>query len=44
MPSIPALVEPSVLAWARRSANLEPIAAARKIGVDQDRLHEWERG
>lgn len=44
VPSIPALVEPSVLAWARRSANLEPVAAARKIGVDQDRLYEWERG
>lgn len=44
VPSIPALVEASVLAWARRSANLEPIAAARKIGVDEDRLYEWERG
>jgi Zn-dependent peptidase ImmA (M78 family)/transcriptional regulator with XRE-family HTH domain len=44
MPSIPALVEPSLLEWARRSANLEPIAAARKIGVPEGRVEQWERG
>jgi Zn-dependent peptidase ImmA (M78 family) len=44
VPSIPALIEPSVLAWARTSANLEPIAAARKIGVVEDELRDWEKG
>ena len=43
MPSIPALVEPAILAWARRSANLEPIAADRKIGVPEGRVEQWER-
>lgn len=44
MPSITALVEPSLLIWARRSANLEPLAAARKIGVPEDLVDEWEGG
>lgn len=44
MPSIPALVEPTLLEWARRSANLEPVAAARKIGVPDGRIEEWESG
>ena len=44
MPSIPALVEPALLEWARRSANLEPIAADRKIGVPEGRVEQWERG
>lgn len=44
MPSIPALVEPGMLEWARRSANLEPIAAARKIDVPEGRVEQWERG
>lgn len=44
MPSITALVEPSLLVWARRTANLEPLAAARKIGVPAGRVEEWEEG
>ena len=44
MPSIPALVEPALLEWARRSANLEPIAADRKIDVPEGRVAQWERG
>lgn len=42
--SIPAQVEPAVLAWARESVGLEPVAAARKIGVPDDRVRAWERG
>jgi Zn-dependent peptidase ImmA (M78 family) len=42
--SIPALVEPSVLAWARRSIDLTELAAARKIGVPDDRVAAWEAG
>jgi len=44
VPSITALVEPSLLSWARKSANLEPLAAARKIGVPDGRVEEWEDG
>jgi len=42
--SIPALVEPSVLRWARLTIGLVPLAAARKIGVPDDRVAEWEAG
>jgi Zn-dependent peptidase ImmA (M78 family)/transcriptional regulator with XRE-family HTH domain len=42
--SIPALVEPSVLRWARESIDLTPLAAARKIGVPDDRVASWEAG
>lgn len=44
VPSITALVEPSLLSWARKTANLEPLAAARKIGVPEGRVEEWEDG
>lgn len=44
MPSITALVEPALLTWARRTANLEPLAAARKIDVPEGRIEEWESG
>jgi len=44
MPSIPALVEPELLKWARGQANLEPIAADRKIGVPEGSVERWERG
>lgn len=44
MPSIPALVEPEMLIWARRSANLERLAAARKIQVTEDQIEGWEDG
>jgi len=42
--STPALVEPSVLRWARESIGLTPLAAARKIKVPDDRIEEWESG
>lgn len=42
--SVPALVEPSVLRWARQSIGLTPLAAARKIGVPADRVERWEAG
>lgn len=42
--SIPALVEPSVLRWARETVGLIPVAAARKIGVPDNRVDEWESG
>jgi Zn-dependent peptidase ImmA (M78 family) len=42
--SIPALVEPAVLRWARESAGLSTIGAARKIGVADDRVAQWEAG
>jgi Zn-dependent peptidase ImmA (M78 family) len=42
--SPPALVEPSVLRWARESIDLTPVAAARKIGVPNDRVQAWESG
>lgn len=44
VPSITALVEPSLLIWARTRANLELIAADRKIGVPEGRVEEWEEG
>lgn len=42
--SIPALVEPSVLRWARESVGLSPVAASRKIGVPDSRVAAWEAG
>lgn len=42
--SIPASVEPSVLRWARESIDLTPVAAARRIGVPDDRVEQWESG
>lgn len=42
--SVPALVEPSVLRWARETIGLTPVAAARRIGVPDDRVDEWESG
>jgi Zn-dependent peptidase ImmA (M78 family) len=44
VPSITALVEPSLLSWARDKANIEPLAADRKIGVPDGRVTEWEEG
>lgn len=44
VPSITALVEPELLAWARKTANYEPIAVARKIDVPDDRVEAWENG
>lgn len=42
--SIPALVEPELLLWARKRANLEQKAAARKIGVSEQKVAAWEEG
>ncbi len=42
--SIPALVEPSVLRWARETVGLTPVAAARKSGGPEGRVDEWEAG
>ncbi|MFE6620294.1 XRE family transcriptional regulator [Streptomyces sp. NPDC057740] len=44
MASIPALVEPAVLRWARESVGLSPLASARKIGVADTRVSDWESG
>jgi transcriptional regulator with XRE-family HTH domain len=44
VPSITALVEPSLLIWAREKANLELVAADRKIKVPEGRVKEWEDG
>ena len=41
---IPALVETSVLRWARESIDLTPVAAARKIGVEDGDVAAWESG
>lgn len=42
--ALEALVKPALLEWARRSSNLEPVAAARKIKVPDDRVQAWEAG
>jgi len=44
MPSIPAPVETSVLRWARESCGLSALAAARKLGLPEDRVQGWEAG
>ena len=41
---IPALVEPSLLRWARQTIDLSPVAAARKLGLPDDRIEKWESG
>lgn len=42
--SIPALVEPTVLRWARETVGLTPLAAARKLKLPDERVEQWERG
>jgi Zn-dependent peptidase ImmA (M78 family)/DNA-binding transcriptional regulator YiaG len=42
--SVAALVEPSVLRWARESIGLTTLAAARKIGLPDGRVDDWENG
>ena len=42
--SIPALANPEVLRWARQASGFPSVAAARKIGVPDDRVDEWEAG
>jgi Zn-dependent peptidase ImmA (M78 family)/DNA-binding XRE family transcriptional regulator len=39
-----ALVEPSVLRWARETAGLSPEEAARSVQVKNTRIQAWERG
>jgi Zn-dependent peptidase ImmA (M78 family)/DNA-binding XRE family transcriptional regulator len=43
-PRVEALVEPSLLRWARESAGLDTELAAKKAGVKQERLESWEAG
>ncbi|WP_134773568.1 XRE family transcriptional regulator [Ornithinimicrobium flavum] len=42
--SIPALVEPSVLRWARLTIDLTEVAASRKLDLPDDRVAAWESG
>lgn len=42
--SIPAIVEPAVLRWARETIDLAPVAASRKLGLADDRVEQWEAG
>lgn len=42
--SIPAIVEPEVLRWARVSQGLSPLSASRKLGLPEDRVDAWESG
>lgn len=42
--SIPALVQPPLLVWARESAGMQPEAAAAKAGIEAETLLQWERG
>jgi Zn-dependent peptidase ImmA (M78 family)/DNA-binding transcriptional regulator YiaG len=39
-----ALVTPELLRWGRDTAGLDVDAAARKAGVEPDRVERWERG
>jgi Zn-dependent peptidase ImmA (M78 family)/transcriptional regulator with XRE-family HTH domain len=43
-PSQPALVEGSVLRWARESCGLDEVAAGGRLGVPWSRVAEWEEG
>src|SRR5438034_4964263 len=42
--SIPALVKPALLTWARERAGLPLQDAAAKASVEVERLREWEQG
>lgn len=44
MPSPRITVKPEVLAWARRSAGLDEITAAKRVGISRARLEQWEAG
>ncbi len=44
VPSIRAIVKPTLLIWARESMDLTIETAAQKIGVSRDKLLEWEAG
>lgn len=42
--SVPALVEPAVLRWARESIGLTALAAEGKLGLPEGRVEAWEAG
>ena len=42
--SIPALVNPPLLAWARQESGYAPELVAKRLGVRPERLLSWERG
>lgn len=42
--SIPALVTPAMLKWAREESGYEPEPAAKRAGVPADKLLAWEEG
>ncbi len=37
-------VVPAVLEWARRTAGLQPALAAKRLGISETALGQWERG
>ena len=42
--SVPAIVQPTLLIWAREKSGLQLDAAATKAGIEAATLREWERG
>lgn len=42
--TIPAMVTPTVLAWARKESGFEPEPVAKKLQVTLDKLLSWEQG
>ena len=42
--SIPAIVEPVMLRWARETMGLSEVAASRKLDLSDDRVAAWEAG
>ena len=42
--SIPALVTPTVLKWARKESGYDPEPAAKRAGVPAEKLLAWEQG
>ena len=42
--TVPAIVQPSVIAWARKSAGYSLEDAARKLQTTPEKLNSWETG
>ena len=42
--TIPAMVTPTVLAWARKESGFEPEPVAKKLQVTLEKLLAWEHG
>lgn len=42
--SIPALIKPALLTWARERAGLPLADAAAKVDIELERLQQWEQG